>query len=48
MGGKRGRVFGNSYKGHMEKNRGRVGSRVGSGGGWCGEEWWGKNGDNCT
>ena len=40
MGGRRGRVFRNVYKGHMDKTKG-VGSRVGSGvtgvagnGGW--------------
>ena len=38
-GGKRERVFRNMYKGHMDKAKGRgVGSRVGGGDGWSGEE----------
>ena len=41
MGGKGGRVFRNMYKGRMDKTK-RVGSRVGSGDGWGGGEWWGE------
>ena len=38
MGGKGGRVFRNIYKGHVQ-NQSAVGSRVGNGDGWGGEEW---------
>ena len=30
------------------KPKGGVGSKVGGGDGWGGEEWWEENGDNCT
>ena len=52
MGGddrrKRGRVFRNIYKGHMDKTKGRCDEvweveMAGVGG-----EWWGENGDNCS
>ena len=35
-GGKRGRVVKNMYKGHKDKAKGGVGSRVGGGNGWGG------------
>ena len=45
---KGGRVFRNNYKGHMDKTKVGVESRVGSGDGCSGGERWGKNEDNCT
>ena len=32
----------NMYKGHMDKVKGGVGSKVGGGDGWGRGEWWGK------
>ena len=47
-GGKRGRVFRNMYKEHMDKTKGRGGIR----GGKCGGLGWGERrgvkADNCT
>ena len=37
--GKEGRVFRIMSKGHMDKTKGWVGPRVGSGDGWGGWEW---------
>ena len=48
MRGKEVRIFRNMYKGHMDKTKEGVGSRVGSGDGWGGGELWGENGNNCT
>ena len=42
------RVFRNYYKGHMEKNKGEVGTREGGVFVWAGGEWWGENADNCN
>ena len=39
MGGKGGRVFRNTYKGHMDKTKGVRESRVGSGDCWGGGKW---------
>ena len=37
----------NMYKGHVDKaKREGVGSRVGGGDGWDGEEWWEEKVDN--
>ena len=38
----------NMYKGHMDKTKEGVGSRVGNGDDWSKREWYGGNGDNCT
>ena len=48
MGGKRGRVFRNNYKGHIDKNNG--GGIKGGRWKWlvCVGEWGGVNEDNCT
>ena len=48
MGGKGVKVFRHIYKGHMDKTKPGVGSRVGSGDGWGWGEWPGENGENCT
>ena len=48
MGGKGESVFRKKvYKGHMDKAKRGVGSRIEGGDAWGGE-WWRENGDNCT
>ena len=46
--GKREGLSRNMYKGHMDKAKGGLRSRVGGGDGWGGGEWWWGIGDNCT
>ena len=41
-------VFGNYYKGHMDKTKGVGGGRGGGGFGWGGMEKQGQNADNCN
>ena len=48
MGGKGEGSSRNMYKGHMDKAKEGVGSRVGGGDGWGGGEWWEENGHNCA
>ena len=43
------RVFGNYYKGHMDKTMEEGGSRGGGGVfGWAGVDGWVENADNCS
>ena len=46
-GRKRGRVFRNKYKGHMDKTKAGVESGKDGGDGWGGGEWWREEADNC-
>ena len=48
MGGKRGRVFRNNYRGHVDKTKGGEESKEGGEEGWDGGEGWGENADNCN
>ena len=52
MGGSNGEkgegLSGNMHKGHMDKTKRGVGSRVECEDGWSEGEWWRENGDNCT
>ena len=48
MGRGEGRVFRNTYKGHMNKTKGGVESEEVGGDGWGQGEWWEGNTDNCT
>ena len=45
--GEGGRVYKNSYEGHMDKNMGGGGNREGGGDGWGDGEEWGKKAENC-